>query len=248
MRLPDDAAHRLLARAIELDHCRESETTLADLRAIAHEAGITTQAFDAALRELHAHGIASSATFHVSPVQREGLASRIWRRIAGRTEQPATLADAVVSNVIAATLFWVLTYILTRAASGLGWQGGELAILLGCTAGVGIARRLGARLVQVGLIGFVAFQAAELAMHLAFGLHSVQGGPTHFAVIGAGIIGAVIGWTANRTPGDRGMHSPVIPPSTSSATQNDGSARTSADGGLLLQRPRLASATPGFSP
>jgi hypothetical protein len=188
MRLSEDSAHRLLARAIELDDTRGSETTLAELRGVANEAGISSHAFRAT------NTVSSS-------VEPSSVVSRLWRRLRGADTRPEAVGDAVVSNAIAITLFWLLTFLLTRIAIGIGWQAMEGATLIGCMVGVGIARRLRARLVEVGLMGFVAFQAAELVMHLSFGLKSVQGGPTHFAVIVAGVLGAAIGWTANRRPG-----------------------------------------------
>jgi hypothetical protein len=202
MRLSEDSAHRLLARAIELDDTRGSETTLAELRGVANEAGISSHAFDAALREFDTMAATFRATNTVSSsVEPSSVVSRLWRRLRGADTRPEAVGDAVVSNAIAITLFWLLTFLLTRIAIGIGWQAMEGATLIGCMVGVGIARRLRARLVEVGLMGFVAFQAAELVMHLSFGLKSVQGEPTHFAVIVAGVLGAAIGWTANRRPG-----------------------------------------------
>lgn len=49
--LSEDAAHRLLARAVELDEHRASHVRVAQLRDIALEAGISPRAFDEALAE-----------------------------------------------------------------------------------------------------------------------------------------------------------------------------------------------------
>lgn len=51
--LSEPAAARLLKRASELDAARRAGSAVADLRAAAAEAGISTPAFDAALAELH---------------------------------------------------------------------------------------------------------------------------------------------------------------------------------------------------
>ena len=51
--LPEAAAERLLARASELDAARRRGAAVSDLRAAAEEAGISPQAFDAALAELN---------------------------------------------------------------------------------------------------------------------------------------------------------------------------------------------------
>jgi hypothetical protein len=38
-----------------------------------------------------------------------------------------------------------------------------------------------------------AFSASELAIHLYYGIRAAQGAATHFAVMGAGILGVVLG-------------------------------------------------------
>jgi hypothetical protein len=52
VRFADDAARQLLARAIELDAKRSSEMSVAQLRDVATEAGISRSSFDAALSEM----------------------------------------------------------------------------------------------------------------------------------------------------------------------------------------------------
>jgi hypothetical protein len=54
-RISEESAHRLLARAAELDAHAGGELSIDQLREIALEAGIAASAFDAALRELEAH-------------------------------------------------------------------------------------------------------------------------------------------------------------------------------------------------
>jgi hypothetical protein len=55
-------AERLFARAAELDAARDNRATIAELRAAAAEAGISTTGFDEALAELHGRGQKDSAT------------------------------------------------------------------------------------------------------------------------------------------------------------------------------------------
>jgi hypothetical protein len=57
-RLPESVAARLLTRAAELDAVRTGSTSVAELRVIAREAGISTNAFDAALAELRESQVA----------------------------------------------------------------------------------------------------------------------------------------------------------------------------------------------
>ena len=60
--IPDDEAERILAAAAELDERRSHAVTVGELRAAALEAGISQQAFDAALRSVRGtEGVASSA-------------------------------------------------------------------------------------------------------------------------------------------------------------------------------------------
>lgn len=54
--VPAEAAERLLERASQLDAAREGEVPVAQLRAVAAEAGISGVAFDAALAELQSVG------------------------------------------------------------------------------------------------------------------------------------------------------------------------------------------------
>ncbi len=202
-RLSEDAAERLLLRAIELDHSRSSETTVNELRDIAREAGISVHAFDAAFREFQMQAPATEAAS--PPTKPEGFFGRLRNRMRGHAN-PSTIGDIVVSNAIAATLFWVSMFLLMPIAQPFGWQAVDGTMLVGCILGLGLARRLHARLVELGLMGQVAFLAAELAMHLLYGIRAVQGGPTHFAVMIAGTLGATIAWAVRREP-----HRPADP-------------------------------------
>ena len=223
-RLSDDAAHRLLARAIELDQSQDSETSVAQLREAAREAGISSAAFDNALRELIATGSDRGVSERRSTAEEPTtFLGRMWRRLRSERGTGQTAVDAVVSNVIAVTLFWTFAFLLTRVAISIGWQAIDTAILIACVVGIGIARRLRARPAEIAMMGFTAFQAAELAMHLIFGIRTVQGGPTHFAVMIAGILGAAIAWIASHSKG-RSSSSDVPDAVASSDRPSDTSA------------------------
>ena len=242
IRLSDDAAHRLLARAIELDHSREAQTLVADLRAVALEEGISAEAFDAAVKELGAPPIAGGDRIHHNQAQERGFFGRTWNRLRGPDRAAATIGDAIVSNAIGAALFWICAFLLTRVTIGFGWQAMEITILFACAVGIGIAHRLRARLVEIGLMGMVAFQAAELAMHLMYGIRAVQGAPTHFAVIIAGTLGAMIGWVSQR----RRTNPPAGESAAATASPDNSPARVAqAPTDLLhreMQKFRLATA------
>jgi hypothetical protein len=87
--IPDSAAAQLLKRAVEIDTRRGMSVSIADLRAAAVEAGISTAAFDDALAELRAREAQALA----KPQQ-----ARQWRRlgIAGLTVTVLAAAFVVV--------------------------------------------------------------------------------------------------------------------------------------------------------
>jgi len=191
-RLSEDAAHRVLARACELEEDRGAETTVAQLREVAREAGISMRAFEAAFRE----GTAQVARVETlkRPAETGGFFTRLWNRLTHRDARTMSLSQAVVRNLAAAVLFWLLMFFLTRFAIRIGWQAMSVTQLVSCVLGVGLARVMRARITAMGLLGFVAWLAAELSMHLLYGNQAVQGGATHFAVMIAGLLGVALGW------------------------------------------------------
>ena len=66
-------------------------------------------------------------------------------------------------------------------------------LLLACVVGLAIALLLGAPVVAYFAAALAAFSASELAIHFYYGLRAAQGAPTHFAVMGAGILGVALG-------------------------------------------------------
>lgn len=189
-RLSDDTARRILARAIDLEHAVDSGTmTVMQLRELAQEAGISPQAFEAALREAES---GSEAHAPAASINQSWLAA-VWARLNKRVDREVSRSDLLTVSVAAALLVWIITFVLTRFARAEGWQAMEVTIFVSMLAGAGLARRLGARLVAVGILGLAAFQAAEFAMHTLYGIEAVQGGPTHWAVMIAGVLGALFG-------------------------------------------------------
>lgn len=216
VRLSEDVAHRVLARAIELEQDRGAETTVAELRAVALEAGISMQAFEAALREGTAQvGRAKAAE---RPAKGGGFFGRLWSRLTQRGPKAMTLFEAVIANLTAAVLFLLLMFFLSRFARPLGWQAVEVKILVSCVLGLALARALRARLVAMGLLGLVACQAGAMAMHLRYGYETVQGGPTYGALMIAGVLGAVLGW---RFGSELTGHAPTFIPETPTTDVSD---------------------------
>ena len=77
VRLSEESAAKLLARAIELDAVRSAGASVTELRAAATEAGIAPEAFDQALREIH-----ETPGGPVSPSSRGRHPIRRWRAVA----------------------------------------------------------------------------------------------------------------------------------------------------------------------
>jgi len=169
-RLSESQAHQILARAVELDSQHAAEFSMDDLRVAAIEAGIHPDAFDRAAAEVAtAPGVAE----------------------ARRHDAPSRWAP-IVANLKAVLAFWVVLTILTRLGHLLPdeWTVSAIRNILACGIGVWMAIRLRAAMVRVALTGTTSALMALFAVHTAFGIQSAQGGPTQFAVLIAGLLGA----------------------------------------------------------
>jgi hypothetical protein len=197
--LSEDAAHRLLARAVEFDAHHSSQVSVTQLREIAREAGIAPEAFEAALAEFR------SLTDPPPRQSRLLRALRRWRP--SREERPGMSAPgaaawkAVTINVLAFAVFWVVLSAFSRvsAALGLDWPANHVGNVLANLVGVGVALRLRARVTGVVLGVTAAAQLAGYVMHLIFGIQTVQGGPTHWALMLAGLLGIALGAVLTRS-------------------------------------------------
>ena len=238
-RLSEEAAQQLFARAVELDQVIDSSPTVAELRQIAREVGIKPEAFDLALREFTAAERSRAVTAQETP----SFFGKLWRRLRSDDGKARTLVEVILANLAAAVFTWLLAAAFTRVGIGFGWQGMEIAILLANALGFAIARGFRARIAEIGLMGMAAFQVAELAMHLVFGIRAVQGGPTHFAVMIAGIVGAAAGWLAARAR----RSSPASAAPSTSSTAADEPPEPSASGDGWFARIRIASFLPARS-
>lgn len=176
--LPEETAHRILARAVELDAAQASDIPLARLREIAREAGIGGRAFEQAFREFQ-----SPVTTPVGDVQRNAR-SEVWRRV-----------EPLVRNVGAFAAAMVIIGTMSRAAGSLGsgWPLEHAASILGNVFGVGLSLRLRGRVTAFVLAVTAIAQLAEYPMHLMFGIETVQGGATKWALIIASALGLGLG-------------------------------------------------------
>jgi hypothetical protein len=98
-------------------------------------------------------------------------------------------------HLLALAIVWTVGFAFVQVGQRAlgGWLAAEIGQLLACVLGVGIALRMRAPVVAYLLAAMAAFSASELAIHLTYGNRAAQGAPTHFAVMGAGVLGVALG-------------------------------------------------------
>ena len=193
--LSEDAAHRLLARAVELDARRASDVSIAQLRDIALEAGIAPAAFEDALAEIR--GLSATGVGPAAP----GPLRKIWRRwqglepTASSPAQTTSLWTALTTNAVAFATFYVVLGAVSRLSRplDLGWAAHSAMTIAVNLLGIGVALRLRARVTAILLGVTAAHQLSGYVMHLIFGIETVQGGPTQFALMLAALLGIAFG-------------------------------------------------------
>ena len=74
-----------------------------------------------------------------------------------------------------------------------GWPAAEIGLLLAASVAAVIAIRFRAAIAAYVVLGFAAYAASQLVVHLIYGIRAAQGAPTHFAVMGAGLLGVALG-------------------------------------------------------
>jgi len=123
-------------------------------------------------------------------------------------------------NAVALALFWGLGFAVVQLARRLsgGWLSGEVGLVVTCCVGLAVALRLGAKGAAVLIGGQLAFTAAELVAHAAYGVRAVQGGPVHLTVMGAATLGLLLGlWLSPWLARADSSTAPALP-----AVRNDG--------------------------
>jgi hypothetical protein len=107
----------------------------------------------------------------------------------------ASLFQSVRRNLLAGAISWIIGLGLVQVGERVlgGWPASEVGQLLACVVGMVVAYHLRARVMTYFLAVMAAFSASEMAIHLYYGIRAAQGGPTHFAVMGAGIVGVMLG-------------------------------------------------------
>src|SRR5713101_8324614 len=106
------------------------------------------------------------------------------------------LIKTVFKGALVIAVFWLTGFALVQFGQRVfgGWAASQVGEVLACALGVFLAFRLRVKFIAYVLAGQLAFTLSELALHSIYGNRSVQGGPTHFAVMLAGTLGVVLGW------------------------------------------------------
>ncbi|MEA2344940.1 MAG: hypothetical protein QOF63_3109 [Thermoanaerobaculia bacterium] len=106
-----------------------------------------------------------------------------------------SILTAVLKGGCVLVVYWITAFVVTQFSQRIdgGWAMSQTGEVLAGALGVFLAIRLNVKPVAYVLGGLLAFSASELILHSIFGNRSVQGGPTHFAVMLAGILGVALG-------------------------------------------------------
>lgn len=168
--ISEEAARALLARAIDLDLQRGDQLSLAEVRAIAAEAGISPEALTLALAD-------PTADHPALPVAR----SAPWQALLRNALPFATACIALT----ALAGFW--------GAANLSWLLRSAITPVALLAGVYAAIHLKAKPARMILTGFAIATGAEFLMDLAFGVPALRGSGAHLSLLGAAVVGVWVG-------------------------------------------------------
>ena len=116
---------------------------------------------------------------------------------------PLSMALLLGRNLLAFGAFWILSLTFVQFGERVlgGWPASEAGELLGCVVGVALALRARARVTAYFLAAMAAHSASELMIHSVYGIRAAQGAATHFAVMGAGVVGVALGALLTRRNG-----------------------------------------------
>ena len=111
------------------------------------------------------------------------------------SRSPRSLVLSLGRHVLAFVIFWIIGFAFVQLGERAlgGWPASELGQLVASVLGVAIALRLRAPVIAYFLAAMTAFSVSEVVIHLYFGIRAAQGAPTHFAVMGAGVVGVALG-------------------------------------------------------
>jgi hypothetical protein len=164
--------------------------TVADLRAVAMEAGIAPEAFDQA-------------------------ADEEWAASGRERVARPTAWSQLAANIKAVAFFWVVLGMFAAACriAGVDWPLRHLADILALALGGVVSHRLRARAARIGFVGLTAGLTIQFALQLVYGIGAVQGLVNQLAVLGAGVFGALGVAAALRIEGTKRppAHSAEVP-------------------------------------
>jgi hypothetical protein len=171
--IPEEVAHRILARAAEIEARDGASVPLARVREVASEAGIAPAAVERAMREV------------LHPPR--SWAGRLTDRLLGwlTSTSPVSTMATVTTNVLAFSAAWLLMGAGARIALqfGDGWVITNGVMILSLLVGLGLAVRVRARLTAILLAITAAALLAEYPLHLIYGIGVVQGAATKWALM-----------------------------------------------------------------
>lgn len=193
--LPESEAQRVLARAAEIDAHGGPSVPLERLRLAALEAGLSPEAFEAALTEVRDARPAPPRT--VNP----------WPRLARYTGAIVgtgivLVAGAAVLNPVESA--WLVRKLLDPVALGIG---------------AALAMRFKVRPLALVLGGLAVATGAEFLMDLWAGQPAIRGAEPHFGLMIAGVAGVWLGSLLRRTPRDPDALPAAVPQAVGEATQ-----------------------------
>ena len=107
----------------------------------------------------------------------------------------SSMGRSISRNLIVLALSWLTAFAAVQFGIRVfgGWFASHLGQTLACVIGVLLARRLAAKFAAYLMAGMLAFSVSEFLVHAYYGIRAAQGAPTHFAVMGAGVVGVVLG-------------------------------------------------------
>ena len=196
-RIAEDEAHRLIARAAELDLARAELVSLTQVRTAAVEAGISPAAFDEALREyrltLERNTAAISADRDSPPASALGRLRRWFRSRANAG--PSSLAARVRVNALALLATWGGMTLLVHAIDlfRVGDGAVTVAMVASLLAGTVLAHRLRANLARFACVALAISIGSEMLFDLIAGHPVVHGNGAQFALLTAGVVGVGVG-------------------------------------------------------
>lgn len=196
--LSEDAAHRVLARAIELDAAERGGMSMERVLDIAREVGVSPEAIESALRDDREAAAMLSAP-------RPGRMQRAWGYVQrflipdmGTQRRWEWLGRNLFAYAAVSVVY------IFAAKQGWGIFGHEWRVVsqsLGTLAGLAVALGFRARIVAVGLAGLLVADAVGYTVAGSFQWPIVGASLGRLSTILAGILGVSIGLFFGRRGG-----------------------------------------------